>query len=181
MLKKPWKQQKSSAMAATNFSEASINDSTWIPVLKDLLLDCRNRVVVLQCGGKKMRWLKKKNPISAPWGSWVQITESHHHSLSQLSGVFAEFGGWQINRKWISTQKQKWECPKHVQSQQNLSDTLGSTTLITYKEARKTPRHQVWKAQAMYFYPAVLPRGFSLILNAGGRSSMLLPRSFFKG
>lgn len=85
MLKKPWKQQKSSAMAATNFSEASINDSTWIPVLKDLLLDCRNRVVVLQCGGKKMRWLKKKilfqhhevpgsrlqSPITIPSHSWV--------------------------------------------------------------------------------------------------------------
>lgn len=85
MLKKPWKQQKSSAMAATNFSEASINDSTWIPVLKDLLLDCWNRVVVLQCGGKKMRWLKKKilfqhhevpgsrlqSPITIPSHSWV--------------------------------------------------------------------------------------------------------------
>lgn len=125
--------------------------------------------------------LKKKNPTSAPWGSWVQITKSHHHSLSQLSGAFAEFGWWQVNRKWISTQKQRRGCPRHVQNQHNPSDTLGSTTLITYKEARKTPRHQVWKAQARYFYLAVLTSGFSLTLNAGGRrSSVLLPLSFLK-
>lgn len=130
------------------------------------------------CGGKKCDGFKKKKSYFIT----MRFPGPDYRVLSPFPlTAERQICRWQVNRKWISTQKQKRGCPRHVQNQHNPSDTQGSTTLITYKEARKISRHQVWNAQATYFCPAVTTSGFSLTLNAGeGRSSVPLPLSLLK-
>lgn len=154
-------------------------------MLKDLLLDYWNRVVVLQCVVEKDEMVleKKENPTSAPWSSRVQITESQHHSLSQLNSVFAEFGGWQVNRNWIIELA-------HRNKREDAQDMFRiNTTPVTHwgplnsLHTKKLKRLQDTKSEMhkQCISNLLYSQVYSLILNAGGRtSSVLLPLSFLK-